>query len=171
MNSAVNPRKVELPKAAETVMKASIISAKYSAGAERKGEFDDRRRNQRQRHGCDQPGNEGTDRGSRKGGTTSPGTRHLVALERSDDRCAFTWRIQKNRRGRAAIHAAIIDTGKHDQRSSRIELIGNRQQQGDRKGWSDAGQNADGRAQCYADQCIKQIERLRLRRQNHVPVG
>ena len=88
------------------------------------------------------------------------GLGHLVALERGRHRGALAGRVDQDRGGRAAIHAAVIDAGEHDQRAAGIELVGDRQQQRDRQRRADAGQHADRGAEQHADQRIEQVHRL-----------
>ena len=86
--------------------------------------------------------------------------RHLVALERGDDRGALTRGIEQDRGGRAAVHATVVDAGEHDQRGGRVELVGDRQQQRHGQRRPDSGQHADSGAERHADQGVEQVDRL-----------
>ena len=81
--------------------------------------------------GRDRAGDERADRGGRERRSAAAGLGHLVAFERGRHRGAFARRVDQDRGGRAAIHAAVIDAGEHDQRAAGIELVGDRQQQRD----------------------------------------
>jgi hypothetical protein len=89
-----------------------------------------------------------------------PGLRHLVAFERRRQGRALARSVDQNRSRRAAVHAAVVDAGKHDERSGRIELEGDRKKQRHCQCRPDARQNTDGGAEHYADQRIEQIHRL-----------
>ncbi len=130
------------------------------ARAEDERQLDDVGRNKGQSERGDEAGDEGADgcRGKRR--TAAAGARHLVALERGDDRGAFAGGVEQDRRGRTPIHAAIIDAGEHDERPGRIELIGDRQEQCDGQCGADAGQHAHGGAERYADECVEKVHRL-----------
>ena len=57
-----NPRAGEAPSTAETVVKASTMTAKYSAGPNLRAMLDDQRRHESQQYRGDGAGNERTDR-------------------------------------------------------------------------------------------------------------
>ena len=86
-----------------------------------------------------------------------PCLRHLVAVERGDDRGRLAGDVDQDRRGRAAILRAVIDAGEHDQRADRIEPEGDRQQHRDRRDRPDAGQHADQRADEAADEAEQDV--------------
>ena len=48
--------------------------------------------------------------------------RHLMAVERGDDRRRFARDVDQDRGGRAAVLRAVIDAGQHDQRRRRTEI-------------------------------------------------
>ena len=110
--------------------------------------------------GGDQAGDERADRGGGERRAAAARAGHLVALERRDDRGALARRVEQDRGGRAAVHAAVVDAGEHDQRAGRVELVGDRQQQRDGQRRPDAGQHADGGAERDADQRVEQVDRL-----------
>ena len=93
-------------------------------------------------------------------GPPRPALRHLVAFERGRDRGALARRVDQDRGGRAAVHAAVVDAGEHDERAGGIELEGDRQQQRDGERRADAGQHADRGAEQHADQREQQVHRL-----------
>ena len=105
----------------------------------------------------DDAGHEGADGGGREGRPAAAGLGHAVALERRDHRRALARRVDEDGGGRAAIHAAVIDAGEHDERPARIHLEGDRQEQGDRERRADAGQDPDGGAEEDADQREQQL--------------
>ena len=123
-------------------------------------EIDQPRRQKSQTDGGDGARDERADRRGRKRRTAAAGLGHLVALERSRHRCALAGRVDQDGGGRSAIHAAVIDSGEHDQRAAGIELVGHRQQQRDRERGTDAGQHADRGAEEHADQRIEQVHGL-----------
>ena len=123
-------------------------------------EIDQPRRQKSQTDGGDGARDKRADRGRGKRRPAAAGLGHLVALERGRHRCALAGRVDEDRRGRSAIHAAVIDSGEHDQRAAGIELVGHRQQQRDRERGTDAGQHAHGGAEEHADQRIEQVHRL-----------
>ena len=47
--------------------------------------------------------------------------RHLVAVERGDDRGHLARDVHQDRRGRAAVLRAVVDAGEHDERAGRLE--------------------------------------------------
>jgi hypothetical protein len=102
-------------------------------------------------------GDEGADRRGRQRRPAAAGLGHLRAFERGRERSAFAGRIEQDRGGRAAIHAAVIDAGEHDHRAGRIELEGYRQEQRHGQRRADAGQHADGGAEEDADQAEQQF--------------
>jgi hypothetical protein len=57
-------------------------------------------------------------RGKRRRAATS--FRHPVALEGGDNRCRLTRGVQQDRGGRSTVHAAVVDTGKHNERLDRL---------------------------------------------------
>ena len=87
------------------------------------------------------------------------GLGHLVALDRGDHRGGLARGVQQDRGGRAAVHAAVVDAGEHDERAGRLQGVGDRQQQRDGHGRADAGQHADGGAEEDADQGVEQVRR------------
>src|SRR5690606_26399775 len=68
-------------------------------------------------------------------------------------------RVEQDRRGRPAVHAAVVDAGEHDQRVRRLEPERDRQEQRDGERGADAGQHADGGADRDADQRPQQVRR------------
>ena len=123
MNSAVRPaQRANRRRRAETVMKASTISAKYSAGPNDSANLDHRGAMKRQPQRRDQC----RPRRSRwrrwRAPAAPPLAGHLVAFEGGDDRGAFARRVEQDRGGRAAIHAAVVDAGEHDQRPAGSSL-------------------------------------------------
>ncbi len=123
-------------------------------------QFDDVGRDEGKAERGYEAGDERTDRRCRQRRTAATRARHLVTLERSHDRGAFTRRIEQDGGGRAAIHAAVVDTGKHDQRTGRVELVGDGEKKGNGQRRADARQNADRGAKSDTDERVKKVHRL-----------
>ena len=127
--------------------------------AELQREGDDDRREQRQRKGRERAGDERSDRGGGERRRAAAVLRHLVALDGGDDGGILARRVEQDRRGRGAVHGAVVDAAEHDEGADRIELAGRRQQHRDGERRADAGQHADGGAERDADQRPQQIQR------------
>jgi hypothetical protein len=69
--------------------------------------------------------------------------RHLIAVERGDDGRGLAGQVDQHRGCRAAVLRAVVDAGEHDDARERRQKESDRQQHGDGRGRSDAGQNAD----------------------------
>jgi hypothetical protein len=93
--------------------------------------------------------------GKRRAGAALP--RHLVAVETGHDRARLARQVDQNGRGRAAILRAIVDAGQHDQCAFRRQVVGDRQQQCQRRHWTDARQHADRGADDRAGKAPKKI--------------
>ena len=63
----------------------------------------------------------------------------------------------QDRRRRATVLRTIVDAGQHDQRGGRRQVEGDGQQHGDGRHGTDAGQNADQRAEHAAQQRVGQV--------------
>ena len=122
------------------------MSEKYSAGPKLKA-TSARGGAERDRDRGDGSGEEGADRGGRKGTTRKALTRHLVAVEGGHDRRGLTWQVDQDGGGRAAVLRAVEDAGQHDQGRDRRQAERRRQQHGDRGGGAETGQDADGGAE------------------------
>ena len=86
-------------------------------------------------------------------------TRHFVTLERRDDGGALARRVEQNRRGRAAVHRAVIDAGEKNECRGRLDLEGDRQEQRDGQRRAEAGKDADRSSQRGAHQAPQEIHR------------
>jgi hypothetical protein len=84
---------------------------------------------------------------------------HLVALQSRDHGRGFTGRVEQDRGGRAAIHAAVVDAGEHDEGARRLDVVGDREQQRHGHRRADARQHTHGRAEHDADTGVQQIHR------------
>ena len=149
------------PSTADTATNARTASAKYSAGPKRSASSTIAGAQTVSAAVAERAGDERSDRGGGQRRASASGARHQVALHRGHDRRALARRVQQDRRRRAAVHAAVVDAGEHDERCRRIERVGDRQQQRDRQRGADAGQHADRRAQRDAGERPEQV----LRRQ------
>ena len=127
----------------------------------RRAEFQRQLGKRRSEIGHHQRGNAaGDERADRRDPERRPGAalaRHLVAVERGDDRRRFTRDVDQDRSGRAAVLRAVIDAGQHDQRGRRPKPEGERQQHRHRRHRADAGKHADQRAEEAADETIDQV--------------
>ena len=127
--------------------------------AEQQREAGQRRTERGHQHGGDAAGEERADGGDgeRRAGAALLG--HLVAVEAGDHRRRFTWNVDQDRRGRAAVLRAVVDAGEHDQRADRRQAEGDRQQHGDGGERADARQHADQRADQRTDQAEEDVHR------------
>ena len=100
----------------------------------------------------------GADGGGGQGdaGTTLEG--HLIAVERRHDGGGLSGQVHQDRGGRPAVLRPVVDPGQHDQRRHGREDEGGRHEHGDRRGRSEAGENADQGADEDADQAVEQVE-------------
>ena len=81
----------------------------------------------------------------------------LLPSMRGHHRRGLTRGVEQDRGRRAAVHAAVVDAGEHDERLGRLEAVGHRQQQRDRHRRADAGQHADEGAEQHADGGVHQV--------------
>src|SRR5262249_38864114 len=102
--------------------------------------------------GADRAGNERADGRGRDRRAGAAVARHLVTLERRDDGGALARRVEQNRRGRAAIHRAVVDAGEKNECRGRLDLEGDRQEQRDGQRRTEAGKDADRGAQRGAEE-------------------
>src|SRR5262249_5329690 len=109
--------------------------------------------------GADRTGNERADGRGRERRAGAAVARHLVTLERRDDGGALARRVEQNRRGRAAIHRAIVNAGEKDECRGGLDLEGDRQEQRDGQRRAEARKDADGGAQRGAHQAPQEIHR------------
>ena len=125
--------------------------------AELERDLGERRREKRDHQRREAAGDERADRGDAERGAGAAAARHLVAVERGDDRGGLAGNVDQDRRGRAAVLRAVIDAGEHDHGGCRLEIEGERQQHRDRRHRADAGQHADQRAEEAADEAIDEV--------------
>ena len=90
-------------------------------------------------------------------GPARPLLRHLVAVETRDDRGRLARQLHQDRGGGAAVLAAVVDAGQHDERGGRLEVERDRQQHRDRRERPDARQHADHRAREHPDEAVHQV--------------
>ena len=127
-------------------------------GAEPQRDLHHQRRDEGQRQGRDRAGDERADRRGRERRAAAALARHQVALERGHDGRRLAGRVEQDRGGRAAVHGAVVDAGEHDEGGGRVEVEGDRQQQGDGQRRPDPGQHAHGRAERDPDRRPHQVE-------------
>ena len=94
---------------------------------------------------------------NRQRGTGTAIAGHLIAVETGHDRRRLARQVHQDRRRRTAIGSAVIDAGEHDQRSRRRQMEGDGQQHGDGRHRSDAGKDADQRAEHAPQEGIGQV--------------
>ena len=127
--------------------------------AEGHRESRDRRGERRQQDGADGAGDERADGRGGQRLRGSAGFGHLVALDRGDHRRRLARCVQQDRRGRAAVHAAVEDAREHDERRAGADVVGDGQQQRHRHRRADTRQHADGGAQQHSDHGVQQVHR------------
>ena len=121
-------------------------------GRQRRGEQGDQ-------HGRHRSREERAECRSGQGGAGSPLLGHLMAVECSDGGRRLPGNVDQDRGRRAAVLGPVVDPGEHDQRCDGVEVEGDRQQERDRRGRPDAGENTDSRAKGdteEADQDVRQ---------------
>ena len=127
--------------------------------AEQQRHLDHQRRDEGQRRRGDRAGDERADRGGSERLGAAAFTRHLVTVDGGHDAAGLARRVEQDRRGRAAVHRAVVDAGEHDEGGSRFQIIGDRQQEGHGEGRADAGQHAHRRADGHPQGRPEQVER------------
>ena len=137
---------------ADTVVKANIIRAKYSAGPNFSATSTTTGASERDQDRRNCAGDERTDGTSGERRTGAAVLRHQIAFERGGDGRRFARSVEQDRRRRAAVHGAVIDAGKHDQCAGGVELDRQRHEHRDRERGSDSGQDADKSSERDADE-------------------
>ena len=110
------------PRASTTAKaRPATMSEKYSAGpkSEREPRERDRERGDDERR--DAAREERADGGDAEGGPGAPLLRHLVPVERRDDRGHLAGDVHEDGGGRAAVLRAVVDAGEHDERAGRLD--------------------------------------------------
>ncbi len=153
------PRLMEAPSRAETVVKASTISAKYSAGPNSSASLTKSGARKVSARVPSVPATKEPMAAVASAAAPRPLPRHQVSLDRGHDRTGFARRIEQDGGGRTAIHGAVIEAGKHDEGAGGIEVARDRQEKRDGERRADAGQDADERAKRHADQRPHEIDR------------
>ena len=125
--------------------------------AELQGDLDHERGDQRQAERGDGAGDEGADGGGGEGGGAAAPLRHLVAFEGGDDRGGLARGVEQDRGRGAAVHAAVVDAGEHDEGADGLELVRDREKEGDGQGRADARQDADSGAQKDPEQRPEEV--------------
>ena len=97
----------------------------------------DRRADHQQRR-ADRAGDERADGGGRERLRGPARLGHLVALDGRHHRGRLPGRVEQDRGGGAAVHAAVVDAGEHDEGAGRLQRVGDRQQQRHGHGRADA---------------------------------
>ena len=151
MNIEMKPLSIESPANMITSSSANTISAEYSGGPKltaTSAATGARNVSPMTPMGARHERSDGRD-AERLARTTLFG--HLVAVDTGDDRRGFAGDVEQDRRRRTAVLRAVVDAGHHDQAGRRVEAGGERQQDRDRGGRPEAGQDADERAEQAAD--------------------
>ena len=159
MKRLARPRASESPSTAVTVVSASTISAKYSAGPNSSASWTISGATKRQAERRDRAGDEGADGGGGERLGAAALARHHVAVDGGDDRAGLARRVQQDRGGRAAVHGAVVDAAEHDEGGGRVEVGGDRQEQRHGQRRADAGQHADRGADGDAERRPEQVHR------------
>jgi hypothetical protein len=126
-------------------------------GADAHRHLGQRRRQYRDQQRRDATRQEGAERRRGQRRPRAPLLRHLVAVERRDDRGGLARQVDQDRGGRAAILRAVEDARHHDHCGDRRQGEGDWQQQRDGRGRPDARQHADQRAEQHADEAEAEI--------------
>ena len=151
MNIEMKPLSIESPASMITSSSANTISAEYSGGPKLTAtSAASGARNVRPMTPMVPATNE-RDRRDPERLARAALLGHLVAVDARDDRRGLTGDVQQDRRRRTAVLGAVVDARHHDQAGRRLEAGGQRQQDRDRGGRPEAGQDADQRAQQAAD--------------------
>jgi hypothetical protein len=125
--------------------------------AQADGEFHHDRGADCQEGGTDGAGNEGADGRRRKRLCRTPRLGHFVAFDRRHHRRRLARCVQQDRGGGAAVHAAVVDAGEHNEGAGGFQGVGDREQQGNGHGRAQARKDADGGAQEYADHGVEEV--------------
>ena len=116
------PRNKEAPSKAETVVKASTMSAKYSAGPNSSASLTKSGARKVMAMVPRVPATKEPIAAVARAAAPRPLPGHQISLDRRHDRAGFARRIEQDRGGRTAIHGAVIEAGEHDEGAGRIEL-------------------------------------------------
>jgi hypothetical protein len=71
----------------------------------------------------------------------------------------------------AAVHAAVVDAGEHDEGAGGINVVGDRQQQRDRQRRADPGQHPDRGSEQHTDGAVQEVTRFQRRGETVEQVG
>ena len=162
-----SPRTAELPSTAETVTKAKHHQREIFGRPELESEVHHRLGQEREPDGADGAGHERADGGGGEAAPARPRRAILFPSMRGDDGGALARRVHQDRGGGSAVHGAVVDAGEQDEGGGGIDLVGERQQQGDGERRPQPRQHADGGADRDADQAPHQI----VGRQRHGKAG
>src|SRR5687767_4420241 len=136
-----SPRAIDEPSSTDTVVNATTVSAKYSAGPKRSAN---------------------DARGGAKNASATvasvPATNDpMAAVDVGDDGSCLAWSVQQDAGGGCAIHRPVVDAGKHDERAGGFERECHRKEQCDRQRWADAREHTNGGAECDAGKCPDEV--------------
>ena len=122
--------------------------------ADRDHHLGERRHDEHKTEDRDGAPDEAAERSDHQGraGTTLAG--HLIAIDAGNDRRRLAGDAHQDRRGRAAVHGTVENTGQHDDADGRIEAEGQRQQERDARERPDARQHADNGSPETAEEAI-----------------
>ena len=137
-----------------SVAKASVNSAKYSAGPNSSATLTSCGARNTRPQVAKNDADEGGDARSASASPAWPLLRHRIAVERGHQRRLVAGNVEQDRRDAAAIHGAVIDAGQQDQRRRRrqAEREGQRDQNGHAVRRPEARQRADDGAEKAAEQ-------------------
>ena len=159
------PASSDCPARPVTRHRPTSMSAKNSGGPKLNANARERRRDHDQRDGGEDAADERADGGDAERRAAAALLGHLVAVEAGDDRGRLARHVDQHRGDRAAVHGAVVDGGQHDERAGRVELEGERDQDGGAGRRPEPGQHADQRAEDAADQREGEVLQAHRRRQ------
>ena len=155
---AEQPSRDDGPSSTDTVVNATTVSAKYSAGPKRSATEASARREERQRKRGERACDERSDGRGRQRGSAATLARHHVAV----DGGRRSMPVSPGVLSRMLVVdppyiAPVVDAGEHDERAGRIELECHRQQQRDGQRRADARQHTDRGAERGTGECPREM--------------
>ena len=139
----------------------SRASTVYSGGPKSSAKLGDQRGDEGQGDDREGSADEGADRGDAQGRACPalPGDR--VSVEDGHHRGRLAGQAQEHGGDGAAVLRAVEDARQHDDRGRGLDAVGEREQDGDGRGRSQAGQDTDQHADEHADEAVQKIGRLK----------
>ena len=138
----------------------SSARAEYSGGPKSRAKLGHDRGQEGQADDGGGAADEGADGGHAERGAGLALFGHLVAVEDGDHRASLAGEPQQHGGDGAAVLGAVEDAGQHDDGGDGLDVVGERQQDGDGGRGPQAGQHADQHADDDADQAVQEVRRL-----------